>query len=330
MGGFNLSCKQRKIINKKMIATIAFFIIFISGFSGCVQQDGKNTIKVSGAFSLYPMMVIWAEQYQKLHSEIQIEISSGGAGKGMSDAIAGIVNLGMVSRDIRPEETNQGVIGVSVVKDAVLPTINANNPYIDTILQNGLTKQQLHDIFITGSITTWGQLLNTSSSEPIRVYSRSDPCGAAETWAHYLGDYTQDDFTTRASKVKDDPGVAGAVISDTLGIGYNNVNYIYSYDTKKPYAGIKPVPIDHNENGTIDSEEDFYETRDDVVNAEITGALPTPPSRYVYLVTKNAFTGITKEFVEWILTEGQQYVISGGYGTLSNETIAEQLQIISG
>jgi phosphate transport system substrate-binding protein len=234
----------------------------------------------------------------------------------------------MVSRNIKPDEIAQGIIALSVVEDAVLPTINSENPVIDTILEKGLTKQQFHDIFISGTITTWGQLINSSNINPIRVYSRSDPCGAAETWAQYLGNYTQDDFTTKVSKVKDDPGVAGAVSGDPFGIGYNNVNYAYSPDTKEPYEGLKPVPIDLNENGTIDPEENFYNNRDDVVNAEISNALPSPPARYIYLVTLNEFTGETKEFVRWILTDGQQYVFSGGYGTLTDEIIAEQLQIL--
>lgn len=311
----------------KIAAVLGIVIMGVVGISGCLGGQ-KNTIKVSGAFSLYPMMVIWVEEYQKLHPDIKIEVSSGGAGKGMNDAITGTVNIGMVSRDIAPGEASQGVVWVSVVEDAVLATINTENPVIENILRNGLTQQQLREIFINGTITTWGQLVNSTNTDPIRVYTRSDPCGAAETWAKYLGNYTQDDFTTKASKVKDDPGVAGAVKGDRFGIGYNNLNYVYSSDTKEPYEGIKPVPLDLNENGTIDPEENFYTTRDDIVNAEINNALPSPPSRYIYLVTKNEFTGDTKEFVRWILTDGQQYVFNGGYGTLTNETIAKQLQLL--
>jgi phosphate transport system substrate-binding protein len=321
--------KERK--GKKIFGTFVIISIIIGMvcISGCLSgQDDSKTIKVSGAFSLYPMMVIWAEEYQKINPDIVIEVASGGAGVGMSQALSQTVNIGMVSRNIKPDEMTQGIIAVSVVEDAVLPTINAQNPVIDIILEKGLTKQQFHDIFISGTITTWGQLFNSSNNDPIRVYSRSDPCGAAETWAQYLGNYTQDDFTTKASKVKDDPGVAGAVSSDPFGIGYNNVNYIYSSDTKQPYEGLKPVPIDLNNSRTIDPEENFYDNRDDVVNAEISDALPSPPARYIYLVTLNEFTNETKEFVKWILTEGQQYVFSGGYGNLTNETIAEQLEIL--
>ena len=121
-----------------------------------------------------------------------------------------------------------------------------------------------------------------------------------------------------------------AIASDSLGIGYSNVNYIYSNTTKTPKEGIVVIPLDLNENGTIDPEENFYGSRDDVVNAEINNTLPSPPSRLVYLVTLNNFTGITKDFVRWILTDGQQYCFNSGYGAVPSDILDDQLQILEG
>lgn len=329
MKNIKINLINEKIKNKtlKIITILAILIVAISGFSGCIQQEEK-TIKVSGAFALYPMMCIWAEEYQKIHSDIKIDVSSGGAGKGMSDALGGLVNIGMISRDIDPDEISQGVFWISVVKDAVVATINSKNPVIDIILEKGLTKEQLKEIFITGNITTWGQLVNTDNTDPILVFTRSDSCGAAETWAKYLGDYTQDDFTEKATKVKDDPGVAGAVKSNINGIGYNNINYVYSSNTKQPFEGLQPVPIDLNGNGILDENENFYSTRDDILDAISNDSYPSPPSRYLHLATKDKFTGITYDFVYWILTEGQKYVHDGGYTVLSQELINQQLEYL--
>ena len=63
-----------------------------------------GTIQLSGAFALYPMAVRWAEEFKKMHPGVQIDISGGGAGKGMTDAISGVVDIGMVSREVYPEE----------------------------------------------------------------------------------------------------------------------------------------------------------------------------------------------------------------------------------
>ncbi|MCU0849962.1 MAG: substrate-binding domain-containing protein [Candidatus Thermoplasmatota archaeon] len=320
--------------NKKIITTLLIIsMVGIISFSGCTTQQEATTIKVSGAYSLYPMMVIWAQQYHSLHPDINIDVSSGGAGKGMADALAGSVNLGMVSRDVTSAEADQGIIAVAVVEDAVLATINTENPVLAIIQEKGLTKEQLRAIFINYSITTWGQLVgDMNNTDPIKVYSRSDPCGAAESWVKYLGDYTQDSIPTREeiTKVKGDDSMSKSIAGDPLGIGYSNVNYIYSNSTKTPKDGIAVVPLDLNENGTIDPEEDFYDSRDDVVNAEIHDTLPAPPSRLVYLVTLNNFTGATKDFVQWILTDGQQYTFDNGYGAVPTDILDDQIQILEG
>ncbi len=321
---------QKKM--KILAAVLIIGIVGIVSLAGCTTQK-ENTIKVSGAYSLYPMMVVWAQEYQTLHPDIKIDVSSGGAGKGMADALAGSVDLGMVSRDVTTAEADQGIIAVAVVEDAVLATINTENPVLNKILEKGLTKHQLREIFINYSISTWGQLVGDSNNtDPIKVYSRSDPCGAAEAWVKYLGDYTQDDIPTieNITKVKGDDSMSKSIASDPLGIGYSNVNYIYSNATKAPKEGIAVVPLDLNENGTIDPEESFYESRDDVVNAEINNTLPSPPSRLVYLVTLNNFTGITKDFVRWILTDGQQYTFDNGYSAVPNDILNDQLQILEG
>lgn len=311
---------------KKNIIFI-LFVIFL--FTGCLNE-GKTTIKISGAFALYPMMGIWADEYEKLNPGIKIDISAGGAGKGMADAIMGIVDIGMVSREIYPEEIKQGIFWVSVAKDAVVATINTKNPIVDYILEKGLTKQQFIEIFITRNIKTWGEIEgNLINTKPIKVYTRSDACGAAQTWAEYLGDYTQDDLTIVAdSAINGDPNLAASIQSDIYGIGYNNINFVYDAETKYPFPNIIPVPIDLDENLKLDYYENFYENRTKIVDAIEKNMYPSPPARDLHLVTKIAFTGVVKDFVNWILTDGQKFVTTSGYIKLQKETIESQLEYL--
>ncbi len=308
-------------------ALICLFLLFaFVSTSGCTDHQGK-TIKVSGAFALYPMMGIWSEKFRAQHPDIKIDISAGGAGKGMSDAIQGLVDIGMVSREIYQSEIDQGVFWVSVCKDAVVATINENNPAYETLKNLGLTRQQFIDIFINRTISTWGELTNdTQNTNKINVYSRSDSCGAAETWAKYLGNYTQNDLINVAdSAIDGDPNLAAVVQGDTYGIGFNNINFVYDATTRHPHEGIKPVPIDLNENGIIDENEQIYETLDDIVHAIANNVYPSPPSRALNIVTKQNFSGITKDFVYWILTDGQQFIPENGYIQLSADTINSQI-----
>ena len=68
--------------------------------NGGVETKLKGTLSISGAFALYPLMTRWAEEFQKVHPDVQFDISAGGAGKGMTDAVSGAVDIGMVSREV--------------------------------------------------------------------------------------------------------------------------------------------------------------------------------------------------------------------------------------
>ena len=306
-----------------IFAVVIIIAVIVSYTYLSSQTQIQDRITVSGAFALYPMMIKWAEEFQKIHPQVKIEVSAGGAGKGMTDALAGLVDIGMVSRDISPEETAQGAFWVGVVKDAVVATINKNNPLLQDILSKGFNKSTFMGIYIYGNITTWGQTVGkTGMTETINVYTRSDSCGAADVWAKYMG-HKQEDL--RGIAVYGDPGLAEAVKNDAFAIGYNNVGYAYDANTTKPVEGLAIVPIDTNENGIVDANESYYATRAEVIDAIATGLYPSPPSRLENLVTKDNFKGIVKDFMKWILTDGQQFAIDAGYVPLPTDIQQQML-----
>ena len=157
----------------------------------------------------------------------------------------------------------------------------------------------------------------------VNVYTRSDACGAAQTWAEYLGNYSQEDLN--GTGVYGDPGLAEAVKKDPLGIGYNNLNYAFDMNTGEVVSGLRVIPIDINENGRLDADENFYANKAKLMEAIGAGRYPSPPARELNLVTKKEFTGLSKEFVQWILTDGQQYVEEVGYIPLPKEKIQNGL-----
>ena len=285
------------------------------------RTEGPVTIRVSGAWALYPMMVKWGEEYQKANPGVRIDVSAGGAGKGIADSMAGLVDLGMVSRDIKPEETSQGAVFVPVVKDAVIPVMNAGNPIAARIGQQGLQRSHFADLWIKEKPLTWGQLARASASQKVQVYSRSDACGAAETWAQYLGRKQED---LKGVGVYGDPGLAEAVRKDASGIGYNNLNFAFDPASGKPVQGLMAIPIDVNGNGKVDPPEEI-DTKEKAMAAIRSGAYPAPPARDLNLVAKADFKGPAGAFVKWVLTDGQKYVDEAGYIKIADSQITSAL-----
>ena len=295
----------------------------------CPKPTARNKlsgqISISGAFALYPMTVKWAEEFRKINPDVRIDISAGGAGKGIADALGGMVEIGMVSREIYPEEIKKGAFPVAVTKDAVVAVVSELNPAINDILAKGLKKDAGNNIWITGKFTTWAQAFNIKSSSPIHVYTRSDACGAAEMWAKYFGKKQED---LLGVGVFGDPGLAQAVKRDPLGIGFNNIGYAYDAKTKQQVKGLRVVPIDLNNNGKIDDDENFYNSMNDIIAAIASGKYPSPPARELYFVCKGnpKNNKVLTAFIKWVLSDGQKFVHEAGYIALPKEKILSEIK----
>lgn len=311
---------------KSLLIGLVIGLVILS-FIGCGSGGGKE-IRISGAWALFPMMNVWAEEYQKL-SDIKIEVAGGGAGKGMSDVLSGQVDIAMCSRPVRKEEVEQGAFYLAVAKDAVVATVNSENPVLEYIQKNGLSRRELEKIFM-GKIDNWGQLAGKQiEGANIVVYGRSDASGAAKVWADYLGNYTQSELQGKAAaNFSGDQALAHAVINEKNAIGFNNLNYAYNVETGKFSEGIRAVPIDLNSNGILDKEESFYETRGKLVESISVGTYPSPPARFEYVVSKGPFKDESKEFVKWILKEGQKLIPENGYVPIPDEKLKNELKKI--
>lgn len=320
---------MRAQISRRSLALI--LAIIAATLSGCASQSPASggsgeldgTLTISGAWALYPMMTRWAEEFQILHPGVQFDISAGGAGKGMADALAGAVDIGMVSRDVSPEEEAKGAFWVAVTKDAVFPMVSAENPVLGDLLSKGVNRQVFTDIFISGEITTWGQVIGQPEmGESIHVYTRSDAAGAPETWAKFLGGKQED---LLGIGVFGDPGLLDAVIKDPLGIGYNNLGYAYDNQSGLPVTGAIALPVDVDGDGQADPEE-ILETKAEAVEMVATGKYPSPPARALNLVTNGKPSGLAQVFIAWILTDGQDFVGEAGYVHLTEAQLAAELE----
>ena len=262
--------KKRFLLTICLSALIVSMSISCKGKSVEATNDGdelNGNISISGAFALYPLAVKWSEEFQKMHPGVRIDLSAGGAGKGMTDVLADVVDLGMVSREVYDAELQKGAVPFATAKDAVVITINADNPFAGELMKKGISKETATKIWITGEDVSWGQVLGSDDATPVHVYTRSDACGAAETFALWMG-HKQEDLR-----------------ADKLAVGLNNIGYAYDEKSRRPNPGLLVVPIDRDNDGVISSEEYFYDTKDDFIAAVSENKYPSPPARDLYLVS---------------------------------------------
>ena len=132
--------------NKLLLGAMTFlFCNFLNSIPTLGQSKLEGRLSFSGAFALYPMAVKWAEEFKRINPAVKIDISAGGAGKGMTDVLNNMVDIGMVSREIYPEEVKKGALGIAVTKDAVVAVMSENNPLLKDILAVGLKPEAAND-----------------------------------------------------------------------------------------------------------------------------------------------------------------------------------------
>ncbi|EMA41835.1 PstS family phosphate ABC transporter substrate-binding protein [Halobiforma nitratireducens] len=299
-------------------------VVSLAGCAGALGGGG-NTVRISGGVGPLPMVEVWADRYEA-QSEASFDISGGGTGVGVSDVLNDQVDIAMMGREPEPEEIEQGLFAVPMLIDTVVGTVNVDNPVLEDLQENGLSREELEAVF-TKEITNWGDLVDADVDEEITVYGRSDASAAYKQWGDFLAGeddaYTENELEELAdANHNGDQPVAEAVANNEHAISLNNINYVYHLDSGELEGDIRPVPLDRDGEG-LSEEEDFYETRDEFLAAVEAGEYPAPPAREMFLASNGPFEDEAAEFVEWVLTEGQEYVRENGYVPLEDERLTE-------
>lgn len=130
----------------------------------------SGTISVSGAFALYPMMTVWADEFTKLHPDVQFDVQGGGAGKGMTDTIAGAVDIGMISRSIKEEESAQGIFWYPLRKTRSSPS-SARRILSHSKFSQKESRRKSSEKFISPARLRLGAKLSATQPSPMKFTS---------------------------------------------------------------------------------------------------------------------------------------------------------------
>ena len=136
--------------------------------------DFEISLDISGSTTIEPIMNKLVEAYTAKYADagvtISINVSGGGSGVGASNAASGQSDIGMCSRDLKPEEEAQGLSSVQIGRDGV--AVIVNNAGV-----KNLTLEQVAKIY-SGEITNWKEL--GGNDKLIAVIARDDSSGTRE------------------------------------------------------------------------------------------------------------------------------------------------------
>ena len=223
-----------KIKKIKLLAGAMIIAMIGAVFTGCgnnsTSNDGTVTITVSGSTSVGPLMEKIAEKYEEENSNISIEINQTGSSAGIKDAMDGISQIGMSSRDLKDEEAAK-VKATVLAYDGVAVITNTGNSVKE------LTIGQIRDIF-TGKITNWSEVGGSNAS--IVVVSREAGSGTRTAFEEGVG-YSEEELVKDAIISKGNGDVKTTVSTNENAIGFVSFEYVDDAISSINVNGIEPT-----------------------------------------------------------------------------------------
>lgn len=113
------------------------------------KPEGK--LVIAGSSSVTPAMEKLVEAYEKLNTGADIQIQESDSSTGIQNAINGVCDIGMASRDLKESET--GVTSTKIAMDGIAVIVNLDCPI------DALTSEQVCSIY-TGETTVWADLID--------------------------------------------------------------------------------------------------------------------------------------------------------------------------
>lgn len=113
------------------------------------KPSGK--IVVSGSSSVTPVMEKLKEAYSELNPNAEIEIQQSDSTTGVTNALSGVCDIGMASRELKDSEKEKGANATVIALDGIAVIVNNENPL------NDITSEQVKRIY-TGETTGWDDI----------------------------------------------------------------------------------------------------------------------------------------------------------------------------
>ena len=317
-------------------------------------QGGAVKLNAAGATFPTPIYTKWFDVYHTAHPNIEINYQSIGSGGGIRQLQAGTVDFGASDGPMSDDQLAQSkfkILHFPTVLGAVVPTYNIAGITGDL----NFTQKALAGIYL-GSITKWNDPeiakanpgVNLPSSDIVVVH-RSDGSGTSYIFTDFLSKVS-DDWKSKVGKAntsvnwpvglggKGNEGVTGLVKQTPNSIGY--IELIYAVQNKIPYGNVqnaagKFVKADLA-SVTAAAAADAKSIPDDfrvsITNAA--GPKVYPISSFTWLlipaqIQDAAKRDAMKDFLKWMLTDGQKYNEGLSYAQLPKEVIVRETKAIS-
>jgi phosphate transport system substrate-binding protein len=185
-------------------------LLLVTALVGCKSEKASHNLTITGASTLAPLVSELAKRFEERNPGVRVDVQMGGSSRGIADARQGVSDIGMVSRDLKPDEAD--LEGHAIGRDGISIILHQSNPV------ESLTSEQVASIY-TGRVTTWKEV--GGADTPIVVVNKAEGRSTLELFLHQ--------FKLKNSDVKaqviigDNPQGIKTVEGNPAAIGYVSI-----------------------------------------------------------------------------------------------------------
>jgi phosphate transport system substrate-binding protein len=314
--------------------------------------QGQVLLNAAGATFPYPIYSKWFDLYHTSHGNVQINYQSIGSGGGIRQLLDKTVDFGASDGPMNDDQLKQASVPIlhfPTVLGAAIPTYNV--PGVQTDLN--FTPEALSGIFL-GKVTKWSDPAIASANPGVKlpgddivVVHRADGSGTSYIWTDYLSKVSPE-WQSKVGKGtsvnwpvglggKGNEGVSAQIQQTPGSLGY--VELIYAVQNKLPYGKVKNAAgvfvkadlASVSAAAAAASKTMPDDFRVSITNAE--GKAAYPISSFTWLLIPSKFTDaskrdVVKDFLKWMMTDGQSYVEALSYAKLPKEVVTKEMKAI--
>jgi glycine cleavage system H lipoate-binding protein/ABC-type phosphate transport system substrate-binding protein len=284
--------------------------VIASVTSGKTSND--DSLRVVCAPELLNLSEKWAAEYKKINPDVKIRVIQA-TGKMSASGLFREGAIGFVPDNYFMADDNESVWKMVIGRDVIVPVMNVNNPYMEEINKHGISVSAMKKFITAPGAETWGTLLGDNHNEKAVFYMIND-ISMADNLAGFL---KIDKPITGVNIVEKGDEFINAIQKNTLAIGFCTMADILDPEKLTFAENVRLLPVDRNNNGTLDYNEKIYDDFASFSRGIWIGKYPRSLVTNIYSVSSTQPAGEKETaFLKWVLTDGQKYLGSNGYSDL--------------
>jgi phosphate transport system substrate-binding protein len=279
---------------RQMFTGILVLILFVAAGCGTgaeittgdrLSKDlPKKRLLIGGSGSNLALTKKMADRYMALNPEVDVIIpSSMGSGGGIKKTAEGILDIGLVSRNIYPDEERYKLIKIPYARVAVVMSVHSG------VKISGLTSEQIVAVY-SGKIRNWQEV--GGEDVPIKVLTREIGDSGRIILNKHIKGFAAIKESPGGILFRTDQTMNEAIQSIPNAIGWTDMGVI-----RTEHLNVKPIAID----GLLPTEEMIQKGK-------------YPFIKELFFVVKGQPEGEVKKFIDFALSwEGKKIIVENGY-----------------